>query len=158
MEEKQIQQKVKMPLGIKFIIGFHLLNIIMWTIGQGGTVIAYDRVAKWGLQDPRSLLDPVIVEVNRGIGLADVAVIMPLFIIAVIGLWRLKFFGAAASWMVFGFSIYWPAVYWASQWFYGQAGFKYLPTPFPTTILLCFIVGFSLWASWYLLHNYKVLN
>jgi hypothetical protein len=145
------------PMGIRFIIGFHLLNIFLWTIGQGGAVIDYDTVAGWGLHDPRSLLDPVIVEVNRGIGLADMIVMIPLFIMAVTGLWRLKFYGAVASWMVLGISIYWPFVYWSSQYFYGQEGIKYQPTSMLTTLILLFIVGFSLWASWYLLQNVKKL-
>lgn len=47
-----------MPLGIKFIIGFHILSIIFWVVGQGGAVIAYDTVAQWGLQEPRETIDP----------------------------------------------------------------------------------------------------
>lgn len=158
MKDKEIQQKSKIPLGIKCIIGFHLFNILIWTIGQGGAVIAYDTVANWGLQDARNLLDPVIVEVNRGIGLADMILIKPLFIIAVIGLWRLKFFGAVASWMVFVYSMYWPSVYWGSQHFYGQAGIKYQPTSIENTIALSIIFGFALWGSWYLFRHYKKLN
>ena len=93
---KAMHQKTKIPLGIKIIIGFHLLNIILWTIGQGGAVISYDTVAKWGLQDPRELIDPIIVEVNRAIGLTDVIILIPLFIIAVIG----SFFLVPAAAMV----------------------------------------------------------
>ena len=70
----------RLPLGIKVIIGFHLFSFVIWLIGQTGAVIAYDTSAKLGLQDPRSLLDPVIVEVNRGIGLADTIIMLPLFI------------------------------------------------------------------------------
>ena len=81
---KVIQQKAKRPLGIKIIIGFHLFNIIMWTIGQGGAVFFYDTVVQWGLQYPRELIDLVIVEVNRGIGLADMLTMIPIFIIATI--------------------------------------------------------------------------
>jgi hypothetical protein len=150
-----MQQQKKLSPGIKFIIGFHLLNILLWTIGQGGAVFFYDTVAEWGLQDPRNLLDPVIVEVNRGIGLADMISIMPLFIIAVIGLWRLKFYGLVTSWMAFGFSIYWPVVYWASQYFYGQAGIRYQPTSLVSIIIPAFFAGFALWASWYLFRNYR---
>jgi hypothetical protein len=84
---EEMRQRVRIPLGVKFVIGFHLVNIILWTIGQGGAVISYDKIAGWGLQDARNLLDPAIVEVNRGIGAADMIAIMPLFIIAVIGLW-----------------------------------------------------------------------
>jgi len=158
MTEKTKPKKRAIPLGIKFIVGFNLLNILLWTIGQGGAVIAYDTVASWGFQDPRSILDPVIVEVNRGIGLSDMIIMMPLFMIGVVGLWQLKFYGAVASWMAFGCSIYWPTIYWICQHFYGQAGIKYLPTTLQNTIILSIIFGFTLWASWYLFRNYKALN
>jgi hypothetical protein len=153
-----MRQRMKIPLGIKLIIGFHLLNILLWTVGQGGAVISYDTVAGWGLQDARRLLDPAIVEVNRGIGAADMIAIMPLFIIALIGLWRLKFYGAVASWMAFGFSIYWPVVFWASQYFYGQAGVRHQPTQTQGYVIPSIIAGFALWASWYLYHRRKDLD
>lgn len=153
-----MQKTTKLPLGIKIIIGFHLFNALMWTIGQGGAVIAYDTVAEWGLQDPRALLDPVIVEVNRGIGLADMVTMIPLFIIAAIGLWRLKFYGAVASWLALGITFYWPLVFLCSQYFYGQAGIKYQPTKVSVVIFLLFVLLFALWASWYLYKNYKQLE
>ena len=148
----------RIPAGIKLIIGYHLLNIILWTIGQGGAVIAYDTIASWGLQDPGDLIDPVIVQVNRGIGLADMIAIIPLFIIAATGLWRLKFYGAAASWMAFGWSVYWPVVFWTSQYFFSQNGIKHQPIQMITIIVPAFFGGFALWGSWYLFRNYKSLK
>jgi hypothetical protein len=155
---KAMQKTTKFPLGIKFIIGFHLLNILLWTIGQGGAVISYDMVAKWGLQDPRELIDPVIVEVNRGIGLADMITMIPIFIFALIGLWRLKFYGAIASWLALGITFYWPVVFWSSQSFYGRAGIKYKPTLMSANLFLSLLLLFALWASWYLYKNYKQLE
>lgn len=153
-----MQKTAKIPLGIKIIIGFHLLNIVLWTFGQGGAVFFYDTAAKWGLQDPRELIDPVIVEVNRAIGLTDVILLIPLFIIAVIGLWRLKFYGAIFSWLALGITLYWPIVFWSSQFFYGQAGIKFQPTPMDTSIILSAIILFAVWASGYLFKNYKQLK
>ena len=150
------QQDTPMALGIKIIIGFHLFNIIMWTVGQGGAVVSYDTVASWGLQDLREMIDPVIVEVNRGIGLADLIVMIPLFIIAVVGLWRQKFYGVVTSWLALGITLYWPIVFWSSQFFYGQSGIKYQSTPISTSIILSILLIFSLWAIWYLYKNYKI--
>jgi hypothetical protein len=153
-----MQKSKKIPLAIKIIIGFHLLNIFLWTIGQGGAVIAYDLIAEWGLQDPRDLIDPVIVEVNRGIGLADMIIMMPLFIIAVIGLWRLKFYGAIASWLAFGITLYWPVVFWSSQLFYGKAGIKHNPTETFAILFPLLLMIFAIWASWHLFKNYAQLT
>ena len=153
-----MQKTIKLPLGIKIIIGFHLLNILLWTIGQGGSVIYYDVVAKWGLQDARELIDPVIVEINRAIGLADMIIMIPLFIMAVIGLWRLKFYGAMASWLALGITFYWPVVFLSSQYFYAQAGIKHNPTEMSVYFILLFLLLFAAWASWYLYKNYKQLK
>jgi len=150
-----MHQTIKISLGIKIIIGFHMLSIILWIIGQGGAVIAYDTVAKWGLQEPRELVDPVIVEVNRAIGLGDIIIQIPLFILAVIGLWRLRLYGAIASWLAFGITLYWPVVFWSSQHFYEQAGIKHQPTPISFNVILTLILLFAVWASWYLFKNYK---
>ena len=84
----------KLPPGVKVIIGFHLCSFVLWFFGQSVAVVAYDTMADWGLQGPRDLLDPVIVEVNRGIGLTDTLVMLPLFIVAAAGLARKRFFGS----------------------------------------------------------------
>jgi hypothetical protein len=104
-----------LPLGIKIIVGFHVFSFVLWFIGQSGAVVAYDKMAEWGLQGPRASLDPVIVEVNRAIGLADTIIMLPLFIVAAVGLLRTRFYGAVASWLVFGMTLYWPVVFWISQ-------------------------------------------
>lgn len=153
-----MHQTVKIPPGVKIIIGFHLLSIILWTIGQGGAVTSYDTVAKWGLQEPRELVDPVIVEVNRGIGLTDFLIQIPLFILAVIGLWRLKFFGAVVSWLLLGITIYWPVVAWANKYFFAKAAVKYHPFDIATNVILVLIVLFAVWASWYLFRNRKLFS
>jgi len=151
-------QNGKLPAGIKLIIAFFILSTIAWTFGQGGAVVAYDTVATWGLQDPRDAIDPAIVEVNRGIGLADMIVQMPLFIIAIIGLWKLKFYGAVASWLVLGTTIYWPIVFWSCQYFYRVEGIKHYTAPASIYIALIVIILFALWASWYLYNNRRLFE
>jgi len=153
-----MEKHKKAPLGIKLIIGFFILNLIMFVIGQGGAVISYDYVAKLGLQEARETIDPVIVVINRGIGLADVLIGVPLFILAITGLWRLRFFGAVFSWMVLGISLYWTAVAWAKQSFYIQASVKCEPFNAGTHGVLAFVFIFSVWASWYLFKNRKLLE
>ncbi len=153
-----MQTVTKLPVGIKLIIGFHLLNILLWTIGQGGAIIAYDTVAQWGLQAPRDLIDPTLVEINRGIGLADMIILIPIFIIAVIGLWQRKFYGAVASWLALGMTLYWPIVFLCSQYLFGRAAIKYVSTSFSTIVILSIILIFSIWAILYLMKNRKILN
>ena len=153
-----MEKQKKAPLGIKLIIGFFILNLIMFVIGQGGAVISYDDVAKLGLQEARETIDPVIVVVNRGIGLADVLIGAPLFILAITGLWRLRFLGAVFSWMVLGISFYWTAVAWAKQSFYIQASIKSQPFDIGVHCVLAFVFIFSVWASWHLFKNRKLFD
>ncbi len=140
-------------LGVKVIIGFHLVSLSLWLVGQTGAVVAYDSVAELGLQDPRSLLDPAIVEVNRGIGLADTLVLLPLHAMAALGLWSGRFYGVITSWMAFGVTVYWPTVFWCSQYFFGRAGVTHNTTGPAAVILPGAFLLTALWATWYLARN-----
>jgi hypothetical protein len=148
-----MKKQIKVTLGFKLIIAFFFLNLLMFIIGQGGAVVSYDFVAKLGLQEARETVDPVIVVVNRGIGLADFLIGVPLFIIAIIGLWQQRFYGAVFSWMVLGISLYWTTVAWAKQSFYLQASVKCEPFNAGTHGVLAFVFVFSIWASWHLFKN-----
>ncbi len=147
------------PLGITFIIGFFILSIAIWIIGQGGAIIAYDSVAELGFQqDTRENADPVIVEVNRGIAFGDVVIQLPLFILGAIGLWRLRYYGAVASWMALAIHLYWTTVAWAKQFFYMNASIKCEPFPLSLHGTLAFFFLFSVWASWYLFKKRALLD
>jgi hypothetical protein len=153
-----MELKATLPLGIKVIIAFFLLSGILWTIGQGGAVVSYDRVAEWGLQEPRANLAPALVETHRGIGLADMIIQIPLFITAVIGLWQLRYYGAVVSWLAFGITMYWPIVEWCKHYFFRQAAIKYQPMDMATNGILAFILVFALWASWYLFKKRRMFR
>ena len=78
--------KKRLPLAVKVIVGFHLVSFVLWLFGQTGAVLAYDTVAAWGFQEPRTLTDPALVEVNRAIGLTDTFLMLPLYLVATVGL------------------------------------------------------------------------
>ncbi len=149
-------QSEKIPNGIKIIIGFHIISTVLWIIGQTFAIFYYDTVAAWGLQELRVFNDPVIIEVNRGIALADSIIMIPLFIPAVIGLWRLKFFGAVFSWMVLSINIYWPVEALSTKYFFSESGIKHVAFDIGTIIFLAIIVLFSGWACAYLLSKRKL--
>ena len=145
-----MMKRQSLPVGIWLIMGFLVLSAAIWIFGQGGALVAYDFVAALGFQEIRESVDPVVVQVNRGIAFADVAVQLPLFIVAIIGLWRRRFYGAVASWAAMGIHAYWPAAAWAKQYFYLQAGVKCEPFALGIHAFLAFFFVFAIWASWYL--------
>lgn len=153
LQKIELNKQKRLPLGFKAIIGFHILNIIIWIVGQGGAVIAYDTVASWGLQEARDTADPFCIVINRAIGLADVIIAPPIFAVAAIGLWKIRFYGLLASFMCFGISFYWTTVAWVKQIFLMQAGVKCEPFDLGTHGMLGFVFLFSIWASWYLYRN-----
>ncbi|MFC2099265.1 hypothetical protein ACFLSF_00315 [Candidatus Bipolaricaulota bacterium] len=148
----------RVPVGVWGIIGFLALCIVVWIIGQGGALVAYDTVAGWGFQDVRETVDPAVVPVNRGIAVGDVAIQLPLFILALVGLWRLRFFGVVAAWMSLSMHGYWTVTAWAKQAFYLQAGIKAEPLAVPLQIMMAVIVLVSLWACWYLYKHRKLFT
>ncbi len=155
---KDMNKQKRLKSGFKLIIGFHILNIIIFIVGQGGAVIAYDTVAQWGLQEARETADPFIILINRAIGLADFIIGVPIFILATLGLWKMRFYGIMASFMILGISFYWTTVAWIKQYFYIQATVKCEPFDVATHSMLSFVFLFSLWASWYLYKNRKLFN
>ena len=140
----------RLPKGVWAVIAFHLLNLSLWSVGQTAALVDYDRVADWGLQDPRSLVDPVIVQVNQAIAAADTVVLLPIFAVAVVGLLQKRFFGVVASWLALGITLYWPVVFWFSQSFYGRGGTLHVPISAPTLIVPAAFLVIGAWAAWYL--------
>jgi hypothetical protein len=145
-----MEKQQKLPLGTRLIIGFLALSAAIWIVGQGGALVAYDAVAALGFNEIRESADPVVIEVNRGIAFADVAIQLPLFVIAIVGLWRRRVYGAVASWLALGIHIYWPTAAWAKQYLYLQAGVKCEPFALSLHAVLAFFCLFSIWAIWYL--------
>jgi hypothetical protein len=147
-----------LPGGVRVIIAFHVISLLLWLFGQTGAVVSYDTVAEWGFQEPRAVLDPAIVEVNRAIGLTDTLVMLPLFVVAVLGLLRKRFFGAVASWLVFGMTLYWPVQAWCSNYFYGR-GDIVSPSLGATAIVLPgVLLLIAVWGSWYLAQNRSLFS
>jgi hypothetical protein len=153
-----MEEQRKVPLGIWLIIGFFILSAAIWVFGQGGAVVAYDAVANLGFQEARESAHPIVIEVNRGIAFADVVVQVPLFLVAIVGLWRLRLYGAVASWLALGIHIYWPVVAWAKQCFYLRAGVKCEPFSNSFHGILAFFALFAVWASWYLYRNRQLFR
>jgi hypothetical protein len=143
----------RIPTGVRIIIGFFVVSIFLWVVGQGGAVVAYDSVAALGFHPKRDQSDPITVAVTQGIAVGDVLIQLPFFVVAILGLWRRRFFGVAAAWIALGINLYWTTVAWSKKFFYLLAGYDTAPYGLPLHTTLAFIFLFSAWASWYLYKN-----
>ncbi|MFC1887368.1 hypothetical protein ACFLYK_01010 [Candidatus Cloacimonadota bacterium] len=100
--------------------------------------------------DVRENVDPVMIETSKGIAFADVVIQLPFFILAAIGLWRLRYYGIVASWIGLGINLYWITIAWAKQYLYLNASFECEPFPLALHGILSFFFLFSFWGIWYL--------
>jgi len=96
------------------------------------------------------LIDPAIVEGNRGIALADTIILLPVFLVATVGLLKRRGYGAIASWMAFALTLYWPVVFWSSLWFYADTGIKHQPLSVSVIVFPASLMIIALWGTWYL--------
>lgn len=140
-------------MALRIIIGFLVVSVFIWIVGQGGAVVAYDSVAALGFHPERDHVDPITVLVTQGIAVGDVLIQLPFFVAAILGLARLRFYGAAAAWIGLGINLYWITVAWAKQWYYLQAGVDTEPFGLSLHAPLAFMFLFSAWAIWYLFRN-----
>ena len=141
------------PIGVIALILFHLFNLVIWTFGQTLAIFDYDMVAEWGLQEPRAFVDPVIVEINRAIAVADTILILPLFLVSAVGLFGMRFWGAVASWIVLGWLFYFPLVFWSSQALYAAADIRHAPTGVVGILVPATLCVIAAWGIWYLYRN-----
>ena len=153
-----MDRRQEMPIGIKLIVAFFAIGAVGFLIGQGSAVVDYEWAADVGLQESLDGNPPAIIETNRAIGLVDVIVAVPLFIVAAVGLWRLKFFGLVASWLALGINLYWPLVAWAKKEFYLRADLQADSFPISTHLMLAFFFIPSIWAIWYLYRNRELFD
>jgi hypothetical protein len=83
---------------------------------------------------------------------------LPLFAVAAFGLLRRRFFGAVASWLAFGMTLYWPVEFWCSKFFYGRAGITSPAATAPAIVIPAILLAVAVWGSWYLAKNRSLFD
>jgi hypothetical protein len=115
-------------------------------------------VASWKLQEPRSIVDETVVATNQAIAMADTAIMLPLFVMSIVGLHQRKFYGVVCAWMVFGITLYWPVVWWMSRITYKSAGIASVPLRGQDLLVTGAIFLFGTWGSWFLYRQRDLLD
>ncbi len=147
----------------KRTVGFWVLMVIgillsaMLLLGQTMSFINYDFAVSIGLQESRDAVGEIGVAINKGFGVGDTIVYVPLLVIGIVGLWLKKKWGLFAMAGALGITAYWPMVCLFFLLFAkGSPGFNF--TSFTSyTILLTAITIYGLWGFWYLYKNRKIL-
>lgn len=135
-----------------FVLALPIL--LMLIFGQTMAVIYYELAVTLGLQEPVDVVGKTLVAVNRGFGLGDTLIYLPLMLFALIGLWFRKKWGIIVMAAAFGITAYWPLVclfilYYAK----GTPGNSVTAYSLYTLILTA-ISAYGLWRLWYI-HKYR---
>ncbi|KUG26107.1 hypothetical protein ASZ90_004063 [hydrocarbon metagenome] len=141
---------------ILMIIG--MIILVMLFIGQMMSFINYDFTVSIGLQEPENVVGEMGVAVNKGFGVGDTLIYIPLLIIGLLGLWFKKPWGIYAMLSALGITAYWPMISLFILLFAkGTPGFNFSDYT-SYTILLTSITIYGVWGLWYIYKNRKILS
>lgn len=141
---------------ILMIIG--MIILVMLFIGQMMSFINYDFTVSIGLQEPENVVGEMGVAVNKGFGVGDTLIYIPLLIIGLLGLWFKKPWGIYSMLSALGITAYWPMISLFILLFAkGTPGFNFSDYT-SYTILLTSITIYGVWGLWYIYKNRKILS
>lgn len=139
----------KRPAGFWVIFVVSILWLIFMFLGQVMAYINYDLAVSLGLQESRDAITGIGVAMNKGFGVADTVVYIPLIIIGLVGLFMRRTWGLFSMAGAYAVTMYFPVVCLLMLFFArGEPGFNF--TRFvPYTIFLTIIFLYGLWGLWY---------
>jgi len=131
--------------------------LVMIFLGQVMSYIDYDFTVSLGLQESKNAVTDIGVALNKGFGVGDTIVYIPLIIIGLVGMWLRKTWGLFAMAGAFAITMYFPVACLSMLLFArGTPGFNF--TNFvPYTIFLTIVALYGLWGLWYLYSRRDVL-
>ncbi len=134
-----------------------ILILVMLLVGQMMSFINYEFTVSIGLQESVDVVGEMGIAVNKGFGVGDTIVYIPLLVIGLVGLWIRKKWGIYAMVGALGITAYWPMVAIFFLLFAkGVPGFNF--TNFTSySILLTAITLYGIWGLCYLYINRETL-
>ena len=140
---------------ILMVVG--ILVLVVLFIGQMMSFINYEFTVMIGLQESVDVIGEMGVAVNKGFGVGDTIIYIPLLIMGLIGLWIRKEWGIITMAGALGITAYWPMVSLFLLLFAkGSPGFNF--TNFTSyAIILILITIYGIWGLLYLIKRRKVL-
>ena len=145
-----IKQRI---LGFWVILIIGILFIVMLFLGQMMAFINYDFTVSIGLQESKDMVGEVGVAINKGFGVGDTIVYIPILLIGLIGLWRRKMWGVFAMFGALAITAYWPMVTLFFLLFAQDIpAFHFSDVGLYSTFLVPFTI-YGLWGLWFLYRN-----
>ena len=144
------------PVGIMILLITGFLLLVMLLAGQTMAIIDYDFAVSMGLQESEEELGERGIATNKGFGVGDTVVYIPLLVIGLVGIMRRRRWGVLAMGGAMGITVYWPITCLFILYFSrGMHGFNF--TNFVSyTVILSIITLYGLWGLVYL-HRKKDL-
>ncbi len=148
----------KRTIGFWILMIFGILILVILFIGQMMSFINYEFTVSIGLQESEDVIGEMGVAVNKGFGVGDTIIYIPLLVIGLLGLWIRKEWGVFAMMSALGITAYWPMVSLFLLLFAkGLPGFNF--TNFISySIILIAISIYGIWGLWYLFTKRDVLS
>ena len=138
--------------GIKALLVFLVFHLAI-ILTQTWAFFDYDLMARNKLQEPRFLADEAVVQSNRAICAAHSLVMLPLSVLAIVGLLRHQFYGVICTWMLLGTALYWPVNFVASRFTYASAGIRHVEINGGDLGICVFVFLAACWGSWLLFRS-----
>jgi len=147
----------KRTVGFWVVMIVGILLLLMLILGQMMAFINYDFAVSIGLQESKDIIGEMGIAVNKGFGVGDTIIYIPLLVFGLMGLWFRKMWGVYTMVSALAITAYWPMVsIFLLLYARGTTGFNF--TDFaPYTIVLILIALYGLWGLWYLYKNRKIL-
>jgi hypothetical protein len=96
------------PFMFWFVAVYLVFDLVFFLVGQTASIFDYEFTVRIGLQESAQIVGEYGTRVNRAIGLADTAVVVPLILISLVGIFRKKRWALSTLAAFAGISIYWP--------------------------------------------------
>lgn len=141
---------------ILMIAGIFLLAMLL--LGQTMSFIDYEFTVEMGLQEPKEEITQIGVALNKGFGVGDTLVYIPLLVTGLAGLWRKRMWGVFAMSGALAITVYWPVVSIFMLFFArGAMGFHF--TRYASYgVILGLITLYGGWGLWYVYTHHKTLT
>lgn len=127
-----------------------VLSVLLLVMGQTMAVLDYELAVTLGMQEDVREISEFGVAVNRGFGVGDTLVYIPLITLSIIGLIFKKRWALIASAAVMGISAYWTATSAFMFWFLEEVPNYSFDPGAEYWWIMGFYFLFGLWGLWYL--------